>query len=156
MLTLNFGNWFLKTLLLLLLLCILSFRTIGWNKQNNNYTHSCKTNISMPKVNIVSYILLKKYEFKQIRPLETHTFSDIIGAYIINGHKCKNELSILKKMFLVFSIKYIIWIYNFRYWAFQILVSKSTTNARQKTRQLLIPSNSNSAIKQLCAYKYTY
>ena len=34
----------------------------------------------MPKVNIVSYILLKKYEFKQIRPLETHTFSDIIGA----------------------------------------------------------------------------
>ena len=39
---------------------------------------------------------------------------------------------------------------------FRQLVSKSTTNARQKTRQLLIPSNSNSAIKQLCAYKYTY
>ena len=147
MLTLNFGNWFLKTLLLLLLLCILSFRTIGWNKQNNNYTHSCKTNISMPKSKYSELHTTKKYELKQIRPLETHTFSDIIGAYTTQGNKCKNELSILKKCFylvLVFSIiKYIIWIYNFRYWGFQILVSKSTTNARQKTRQLLIRSNSN-------------
>ena len=62
----------------------------------------------MPKSKYSELHTTKKYEFKQIRPLETHTFSDIIGAYTIHGNKCKSEVSILKKCFylvLVFSIK---------------------------------------------------